>query len=120
MNEETTKKEFLDGYEIWLAPSNDVEGKEMIPLLLLGTQEAGTMNFVVNNATSITSYVSNEIKRYFKKAHILPILDPEKMFRGVGDKDLKLIFVGSVLTSSIPRFHLKIIKRSGVIKNMNQ
>jgi len=33
MNEETSKKDFLDGYEVWIAPPNDVEGKEMIPLL---------------------------------------------------------------------------------------
>ena len=50
------------------------------------------MNFVVNNATSVTSYVSNEIKKYFKKAHILPILNPEELFRGVGAKDFKIHF----------------------------
>ena len=92
MNEQTTKKEFLDGTEVWLAPPNDVEGKQMITLLLLGNQEAGSMNFVVNNATSVTYYVSNEIKKYFKKAHILPILNPEVLFRGVGAKDFKINF----------------------------
>ena len=53
MNEQTSKKEFLDGTEVWPAPPNDVEGKQMITLLLFVTQEAGSMNFVVNNAASV-------------------------------------------------------------------
>ena len=82
LTEETRKEDFLEKFEVYIAPPNDVEGKEAIPLLLLGSQEASSLNFVINNATSITSYVSNEIKQYFKRAHIIPILDVGKLFRG--------------------------------------
>ena len=98
MNEDTTKKEFLDGYEVWLAPPNDVEGKEMIPLLLLGTQEAGSMNFVVNNATSVTSYVSNDKKNSLRKRTLFQSSHQRKCFVELVLRILKSIFVESVLT----------------------
>ena len=82
LTEETKKEDFLEKFEVYIAPPNDVEGKEAITLLLLGSQEASSLNFVINNATSITSDVSNEIKQYFKRAHIIPILDVGKLFRG--------------------------------------
>ena len=88
--EETPKQEFLDKHEMYMPPPLDVEGKTPIFLLLLGSNEH-SLNIVVNNATSVTSYVSNEIKKYFKRAHILPITNICHLFRGL-DSDNQVFF----------------------------
>ena len=93
----TTKRDFLDGLEMWMTPPAETENKTPIALLLLAPEASSSMNFLIVQAvgkgtvSKVNSSVSEGTQKYFRRSHMIPITDISALLRGL-ESDSKIFF----------------------------